>query len=123
MLAMEKQSSGTSQESSADSCLSRALNLGAKVHENGNVMPKGDDDEPIRGRKRRCSFDSQSPDISFDEKLWTTSQDTLSELETETESESNTTSTCADKKTQPKHRLLVGLCSECNSSLEPLRGV
>lgn len=81
----------------------------------------GDDEENIRGRKRRRSFCSQSPGQPFDEKLWTTSQNTLLHSDTETESESSKTSEYTSGESQPQ--LLVDFCGKCNANLGSATGV
>ena len=81
----------------------------------------GDEEEHVRGRKRRRSFCSQSLGRSFDEKLWTTSQDTLSDSDTEIESDSSSTSEYTGGKTQPK--LLVDLYRKYDADLGSTTGV
>lgn len=65
-----------------------------------------DNEEHFRGRTRRRSFSSSSQDSSFDEKLWTTSQDTISD--TDTENGDDALSFRADGKRQSKRRCLAG---------------
>jgi hypothetical protein len=82
---------------------------------------EGDDEEQFRGRKRRRSFSPRSPGQSFDEKLWTTSQETLSDLNTDSESESSETNECTGEKLQL--RLLVDPYRKCDAGSEPTTGV
>ena len=80
----------------------------------------GDDEENIRGRKRRRSFCSQSPGQPFDEKLWTTSQDTLSDSDTEIECDNSSTSKYTGGEIQPK--VLVDPYRKYDADLESTTG-
>ncbi|KAK3216213.1 hypothetical protein GRF29_8g2618833 [Pseudopithomyces chartarum] len=87
------------------------------------VEPPGDGDEDgeyIRGRKRRRSFCSRSLDRSFDEKLRTTSQDTLSDSDTEIECDNSSTSEYTGGEMQPK--VLVDLYRKYDADLESTTG-
>ncbi|KAF1958577.1 hypothetical protein CC80DRAFT_441077 [Byssothecium circinans] len=69
-----------------------------------------DNEEHFRGRRRRRSFYSSWQDSSFDEKLWTTSQDTLPDTDTENEDEA--LNIRAGGGRQSKRQCLVRPCGE-----------
>lgn len=91
------------------------------VHLDQRSYHTGDDEENIKGRKRRRSFCSQSPGQPFDEKLWTMSHDTLLHSDAEAESERSKTSEYTSRESQPK--LLVDCYGKCNANLGSATGV
>jgi hypothetical protein len=77
------------------------------------VAPPEDEEgneEHIRGRTRRRSFYSSSQESSFNERLWTMSQDTMPD--TDTENEDDALNIRTDGKRQSKRQCLTGRYDE-----------
>lgn len=83
------------------------------------MAPVGDgedngEERHFRGRGRRRSFGASSQDSSFDEKLWTTSQETIPD--TDIDDNNDELDNCDDAERRLKRWCLAGSCNHNDPS-------
>ena len=83
------------------------------------VAPAGDgedngEEQYFRGRRRRRSFSASSQDSSFDEKLWTTSQETIPD--TDNDDNDDELDNCDDAERHSKRWCLASSCNHNDPS-------